>query len=123
MSAQMAWADFFNTNADVHTQRIFTQRLYYFEHKLSQEQLEKVSITEDLDQPNTTGRKTEYTEGEEEFIDEFDNGDTEEEEIAEAAKMETHQELNRQSINVSEHDDLEASMPNPHNALVNSSEA
>ncbi|MGH1335491.1 MAG: phosphoribosylformylglycinamidine synthase subunit PurL [Aureispira sp.] len=43
MSAQMAWADFFNTDADVHTQRIFTQRLYYFENKLSQEQLEKIA--------------------------------------------------------------------------------
>ena len=43
MSAQMAWADFFNTDADVHTQRIFTQRLYYFENKLSSEQLVKVA--------------------------------------------------------------------------------
>lgn len=43
MSAQMAWADFFNTDADVHTQRIFTQNLYYFEQKLSKEQLEKIA--------------------------------------------------------------------------------
>lgn len=43
MSAQMAWADFFNTNAEVHTQKIFTQNLYYFEHKLSAQQLEKIA--------------------------------------------------------------------------------
>ncbi len=43
MSAQMAWADFFNTNADVHTQRIFTQRLYYLENKLSNAELQRLA--------------------------------------------------------------------------------
>lgn len=38
-SAQMAWVDFFNIEADVNTQHIFTQEVYYFEHKLSQEEL------------------------------------------------------------------------------------
>ena len=38
-SAQMAWVDFFNVEADVNTQHIFTQEVYYFENKLSQEEL------------------------------------------------------------------------------------
>jgi len=38
-SAQMAWVDFFNIEADVNTQHIFTQVVYYFENKLSQEEL------------------------------------------------------------------------------------
>jgi len=38
-SAQMAWVDFFNIEADVKTQHIFTQEVYYFENKLSQEEL------------------------------------------------------------------------------------
>lgn len=43
MSAQMAWADYFNTDTDVHTQRIFTQALYYFEKRLSVAALEKIA--------------------------------------------------------------------------------
>jgi len=38
-SAQMAWVDFFNIEADVKTQQIFTQVVYYFEHKLSTKEL------------------------------------------------------------------------------------
>ncbi|MFT5646296.1 MAG: phosphoribosylformylglycinamidine synthase II [Aureispira sp.] len=38
-SAQMAWVDFFNIEADVNTQQIFTQVVYYFENKLSPEEL------------------------------------------------------------------------------------
>jgi phosphoribosylformylglycinamidine synthase II len=38
-SAQMAWVDFFNIEADVKTQHIFTQQVYYFENKLSQDEL------------------------------------------------------------------------------------
>ena len=38
-SAQMAWVDFFNVEADVNTQHIFTQEIFYFENKLSQEEL------------------------------------------------------------------------------------
>lgn len=42
-SAQMAWVDFFNIEADVNTQQIFTQVVYYFENKLSQEELTLVA--------------------------------------------------------------------------------
>ncbi len=42
-SAQMAWVDFFNIEADVNTQHIFTQEIYYFENKLSQEDLARIA--------------------------------------------------------------------------------
>lgn len=42
-SAQMAWVDFFNIEADVNTQHIFTQEVYYFENKLSQEELSLIA--------------------------------------------------------------------------------
>ena len=42
-SAQMAWVDFFNVEADVNTQHIFTQEVYYFENKLSQEELTQIA--------------------------------------------------------------------------------
>lgn len=43
LSAQMAWADYFNADTDVHTQHIFTQVLYYFEKHLSLEELQKIA--------------------------------------------------------------------------------
>lgn len=42
-SAQMALADFFNLDLDVHTQHIFSQALYFFENKLTDEQLTAVA--------------------------------------------------------------------------------
>jgi phosphoribosylformylglycinamidine synthase len=42
-SAQMAWVDFFNIDADVNTQHIFTQEIYYFENKLSEEALSTIA--------------------------------------------------------------------------------
>jgi phosphoribosylformylglycinamidine synthase len=42
-SAQMAWVDFFNIDADVNTQHIFSQEIYYFENKLSEEALSTIA--------------------------------------------------------------------------------
>ena len=42
-SAQMAWVDFFNIDADVNTQHIFSQEIYYFENKLSEEALQTIA--------------------------------------------------------------------------------
>lgn len=42
-SAQMAWVDFFNVAADVATQHIFTQEVYYFEETLDQASLELIA--------------------------------------------------------------------------------
>lgn len=42
-SAQMALADFFNLHLDVNTQHIFSQSIYFFENKLSEEQLVAVA--------------------------------------------------------------------------------
>ncbi|MCH2023832.1 MAG: AIR synthase-related protein, partial [Saprospiraceae bacterium] len=42
-SAQMAWVDFFNIKADVNTQHIFTQEIYYFQNKLSEKDLELIA--------------------------------------------------------------------------------
>jgi phosphoribosylformylglycinamidine synthase subunit PurSL len=39
ISAQMALADFFNLELDVNTQHIFSQSIYFFENKLTEEQL------------------------------------------------------------------------------------
>ncbi|MCO4820717.1 MAG: hypothetical protein KC469_01525 [Flavobacteriaceae bacterium] len=41
-SAQMALADFFNLELDVNTQHIFSQYIYFFEKKLSEDQLKLV---------------------------------------------------------------------------------
>jgi phosphoribosylformylglycinamidine (FGAM) synthase PurS component len=43
ISAQMALADFFNLELDVNTQHIFSQYIYFFENKLSDEQLQTVT--------------------------------------------------------------------------------
>lgn len=43
ISAQMALADFFNLELDVNTQHIFSQYIYFFEQKLSEEQLKTVT--------------------------------------------------------------------------------
>ncbi len=43
ISAQMALADFFNLELDVNTQHIFSQYVYFFENKLSEEQLKTVT--------------------------------------------------------------------------------
>jgi phosphoribosylformylglycinamidine synthase len=43
ISAQMAMADFFNLDLDVNTQHIFSQYIYFFENKLTEEQLKTVS--------------------------------------------------------------------------------
>ena len=43
ISAQMALADFFNLELDVNTQHIFSQYVYFFENKLSVEQLKTVT--------------------------------------------------------------------------------
>ena len=43
ISAQMAMADFFNLDLDVNTQHIFSQYIYFFENKLTEEQLKSVS--------------------------------------------------------------------------------
>jgi len=42
-SAQMALADFFNLKLDVNTQHIFSQTIYFFENKLTEEQLQLVA--------------------------------------------------------------------------------
>lgn len=42
-SAQMAWVDFFNKEADVNTQHIFTQDVYYFENKLTKEEMTMIA--------------------------------------------------------------------------------
>lgn len=42
-SAQMALADFFNLKLDVNTQHIFSQSIYFFENKLTEEQLQLVA--------------------------------------------------------------------------------
>jgi len=42
-SAQMAWVDYFNVDADVKTQHIFTQKVFYFEKELSAEQMQKIA--------------------------------------------------------------------------------
>ena len=44
ISAQMAWVDYFNKNADVKTQHIFSQKVYYFEKHLSKEDLQKIAV-------------------------------------------------------------------------------
>jgi len=43
MSAQMAWVDYFNQDADTKTQHIFTQEIYFFEQALSKEQLQLIA--------------------------------------------------------------------------------
>ena len=43
ISAQMALADFFNLDLDVNTQHIFSQYIYFFENKLTEEQLKNVT--------------------------------------------------------------------------------
>jgi phosphoribosylformylglycinamidine synthase subunit PurSL len=43
ISAQMAMADFFNLDLDVNTQHIFSQYIYFFENKLTEDQLKTVS--------------------------------------------------------------------------------
>ena len=42
-SAQMALADFLNEKIDLNRQHIYTQKVYYFEKKLSPEQLKKIA--------------------------------------------------------------------------------
>ena len=43
ISAQMAWVDYFNKEADVNTQHIFSQKVFYFEHHLSEDELQKIA--------------------------------------------------------------------------------
>ena len=43
ISAQMAFADFFNVEVDTNTQHIFSQGIFYFEEALNDEQLEQIA--------------------------------------------------------------------------------
>ena len=44
ISAQMAWVDYFNKEADVNTQHIFSQKVYYFENHIPEEALQKIAV-------------------------------------------------------------------------------